>query len=336
MARILNRPLCQSRCRSALLFGALWLLSFGAPAQNLVPDDNVPPGWAYPVDPPNLKSPPDDGTLRRVPDSEACFTLSQVRDSFLAPDWHPRDHPPMPEVVAHGRKPDVLACGFCHRAEGTGGPENTSLAGQPVPYLLQQMADFKSGARKTSVPQRGPPQAMIAVAKAASAQEAEAAAVYFSSLRPKPIIRVIETNEVPQTEVHGWHLADLHNGQTEPIGQRIIEVPENLEQFISRDSRSRFIAYVPRGSIEKGKSLATTGAAGRTFPCVICHGADLRGLGPVPGIAGRSPSYIVRQLYDFKHGARAGIGSALMKPTVEKLVLEDMLALAAYSASLPP
>jgi len=54
------------------------------------------------------------------------------------------------------------------------------------------------------------------------------------------------------------------------------------------------------------------------------------------GIAGRSPSYIVRQLYDFKLGARAGIGSALMKPTVERLTMEDMVSLAAYVASLTP
>ena len=177
---------------------------------------------------------------------------------------------------------------------------------------------------------------MIALAKAASTADSEAAAAYFSTLKLKSIIQVIETNTVPKTSAHGGHLVDLKNGETEPIGQRIIEVPQNLEQFISRDSRSRFIAYVPIGSIEKGKALATTGGQGRTVQCAICHGPGLKGLGPIPGLAGRSPSYLVRQLYDFKHGARAGIGSALMKPTVEKLVLEDMIALAAYAASQPP
>jgi cytochrome c553 len=242
----------------------------------------------------------------------------------------------MPEVVVHGKKPDVLACGYCHRAEGTGGPENTSLAGLPAVYILQQMADFKSGARKTSVPERGPPKAMIALAKATSVQDAEAAAAYFSSLKLGAIIQVIETNTVPKTQVHGWHLADLKTGEHEPVGERIIEVPANLEQFISRDSRSRFIAYVPEGSVQSGKVLAGTGGEGRTVQCSICHGPELKGLGPIPGIAGRSPSYLVRQLYDFKHGARAGIGSALMRPTVDKLRLGDMIALAAYAASLPP
>jgi cytochrome c553 len=92
----------------------------------------------------------------------------------------------------------------------------------------------------------------------------------------------------------------------------------------------------PPGSIKTGQELASSGGGGKTLPCGTCHGLDLKGLGPIPGIAGRSPSYIVRQLYDFKHGARAGIGSALMKVSVEKLALEDMLALAAYAASLAP
>ena len=70
--------------------------------------------------------------------------------------------------------------------------------------------------------------------------------------------------------------------------------------------------------------------------CSSCHGPDLKGVGTIPGIAGRSPDYVVRQLYDFQSGARAGVNSALMKPVVEKLSLDDMIALAGYAASLTP
>jgi cytochrome c553 len=296
----------------------------------------IPPPWAYAVNPPGSKSPADDGSLRHVPGSTAAFTLTQVRNSFLSPDWHPDDHPPLPEVVAHGRKPNVLACGYCHRAEGTGGPENASLAGLPAPYIIQQIADFKSGVRVSSVTGRAPVTNMIATAKAATAPEIEAAAAYFSSLKAKAIIRIIETNTVPKHRILGWHMLPIDSGEKEPIGQRILESPENLEQFVSRDSRVHFIAYVPEGSIEKGRTLASTGGGGRTVQCAICHGPDLRGLGPIPPIAGRSPTYIIRQLYDFKDGARAGLSSPLMKPTVEHLTIEDMIALAAYAASLPP
>jgi cytochrome c553 len=287
------------------------------------------------VNPPGLKPPPDDGIPRRVPGSTATFTVTQIRDRFFAPAWHPGDHPPMPEVVASGRKPDVFACGFCHRADGPGGPENSGLAGLPAAYIVQQMADYKSGARTTAVPKRNV-ELMISLSKAATDAEVQAAAAYFAALKPKSIIRVVESESAPKTFVTSWHLVPVKPGEAEPIGQRIIEVPENPEQFASRDSRSRFIAYVPVGSIEKGRALAASGGGGKTIACRACHGADLKGSGPIPGIAGRSPSYAVRQLYDFKHGARTGNGAALMMPAVEKLAVEDMIALAAYLGSLAP
>jgi cytochrome c553 len=270
-----------------------------------------------------------------VPDSDAAFTLTQIRDLHFAPDWHPEDHPPLPDIVARGRKPDVLACGSCHRADGSGGPENAKLAGLPAVYIVQQMADFKSGARTTSVPERVPPQFMIATAKAIDDQEIAAAAAYFSALQPRAAIRVVEAESVPKTKVTGWHLAVAAEHETEPLGQRIVEVPENLEYFALRDGRARFVAYVPPGSMQRGQALVDSGR-GKLVACGVCHGPDLKGLGPIPGIAGRSPSYVVRQLYDFKTGARAGPWSALMAPVVQELSVDDMIALAAYAASLSP
>jgi cytochrome c553 len=278
----------------------------------------------------------DDGRLRHVPDSTRAWKLPQLQDSFFAPDWHPADHPPMPEVVAHGRKPDVSACGYCHRADGPGGPENSSVAGLPAPYIVQQVADFKSGARKSSVPERLPVAHMISVSKAATDAEVASAAAYFSALHPRKTITVIETRLVPKTYVAGWFLATKNGAGKEPIGDRIIEVPRSLEQFESRDARSQFIAYVPIGSIAKGKLIAATGANGKTIACGTCHGPDLRGVGLIPGIAGRSPSYIVRQLYDIQHGQRAGPNVAPMAGVSANLTEDDLVSLAAYTASLNP
>jgi len=198
------------------------------------------------------------------------------------------------------------------------------------------MKDFKSGARKSAVPNRGPIIAFTAVFKNMSDSEIEAAAAYYAALPAQSNVKVEEVTVVPKTFVPAWHLAFDPSAEKEPIGQRIIEAPEVLEQFASRDSRARIIAYVPMGSIKRGEQLAASGDNGRTIQCVLCHGPGLRGVGPIPGIAGRSASYIVRQLYDFKHGMRTGTMSALMKPTVEKLDVDDMIALAAYSASLAP
>ena len=121
----------------------------------------------------------------------------------------------------------------------------------------------------------------------------------------------------------------------EPIGQRIVETPENLERTELRDDHSGFIAYVPVGSIKKGQALAT-GAASKTLRCATCHGRDLRGHGKVPALAGRSPSYIVRQLYDIQNGTHSGAAVHVMKTVVAKLTIDDLVAIAAYTASLNP
>jgi cytochrome c553 len=304
-------------------------------ASALVAAAEPPPPWAFAVNPPGVQPAPDDGTAKHVPDSAAAFTLKEIKDLYNVPDWHPDNHPPMPDVVAHGPRPGVFACGFCHLPNGLGRPENSSLAGLPAAYIAQQVADFKSGARKSSEPASLPVNLMIALAKGATASEVQAAAEYFSTLKPKPWIRVVESDTVPKTHVAGWMLVASEPAATEPIGQRIIEMPENLERTELRDSASGFIAYVPVGSIEKGKQLATTGG-GKTTQCSICHGVDLKGLGPVPALAGRSPSYIVRQLYDMQHGARNGQWTELMKGVVAHLTEEDLVALAAYTASMAP
>jgi cytochrome c553 len=317
---------------SALLLVVLSILSVNASAA----DADTPPPWAYAANPPGLTPPPDDGVARRVPGSGATFTLTQIRDLFSPPDWHPNDHPPMPKIVGQGRNPAVFACGYCHLPNGLGRPENASLAGLPAAYIVQQMVDFKSGARASSKPELVPQAFMLKVAATVDDAEVKAAAEYFSSLKLQPWIKVIEADTVPKTQVLGWMLVEAKERGREPIGQRIIEMPQDLERTELRDASSGFIAYVPIGSIDQGRALVTTGGAGKSVACTICHGSDLRGLGPIPALAGRSPSYIVRQLYDIQRGTRKGAWASLMKAAVEQLTLEDMVAVAAYAASREP
>lgn len=299
-------------------------------------DNAGPPPWAFAVTPPGDQPTPDDGSVQRVPDSSKTFTRSQTRDGFNVPDWHPNGHPEMPLVVEHGKKPSVRACGYCHLPNGLGRPENASLASLPISYIDQQIEDFRSGARKSSNPDLGPPAGMIAIAKALDDADLKIAAQYFSALKMKPWIRVVETKTVPKTKVSGFMLVVVEGGGKEPIGDRLIETPENLDRTELRDAASSFIAYVPVGSVKKGESLVTTGGAGKTIRCAICHGPELRGLGPVPSIAGRSPSYIVRQLFDIQHGSRHGQWSELMKGPVAQLSEDDMVSIAAYLASREP
>ena len=340
----MNSSFFRRRSRlSALVVSALCVLLAAAGAQNhagKIKPQSPPPYWAYCVDPPASPSASDtkpaDNTPQHVPNSTASFTLAQIADLFTPPDWHPDGHPPMPDIVGHGRKPDVYACGYCHLPNALGRPENSSLAGLPVDYLIQQMADFKSGRRKSSEPAHLPAATMIANETKANDQEIRAAATYFSALKPKPWIRVLESSTVPTTHVAGWMLVVSQPVTMEPIAQRIIETPENLERTELRDDTSGFIAYVPPGSIKKGRTLVTTGGAGKTVPCATCHGMGLRGSGDVPSLAGRSPSYIVRQLYDMQSGARAGAATQAMMAPIANLTLDDMISIAAYTASLHP
>ena len=242
----------------------------------------------------------------------------------------------MPEIVANGRKSDVSLADRVIAFEGTGGPENANLAGLPVSYFVQQLADFKTGARKMSALERPSIQLMMASAKGMTDAEVLAAAEYFAALKPKRIIKVVESETIPKTGPSRLFYVKSPKGGTEPLGQRIVEMPDDVDQFELRNSPATFTAYVPAGSVAKGETLAKTGGSGTTITCSICHGRELKGVGPIPPIAGRSPTYIVRQLYEFQHSGRTESASALMKQTVEKLSQDDMIALAAYVGSLEP
>src|SRR5688572_3363407 len=279
-----------------------------------------------------------DTTQHKAPGSTLSFTAAQIRDTYGPADWFPGDHPTMPEIVARGsRERQILACSLCHYPNGKGRPENSAVAGLPESYFVQTMLDFKNDMRKSADNRKANTNRMIAFAKAMTDDEIKATAAYFSAMKWTPWVRVVETDMVPKTRIAAGLFLPLEGAEagTEPIGQRIIEVPENPEQTENlRNPRSPFIAYVPPGSVKKGETLATTGG-GKTTQCAVCHGTSLEGLGPVPGLAGRSPSYIVRQLHDMQTGARKGPWSDLMKPVVAKLTAEDMLNIAAYTAKLP-
>jgi cytochrome c553 len=174
---------------------------------------------------------------------------------------------------------------------------------------------------------------MLPIAKAASDDEVREAARYFAAL-PRPAwTKVVETDTVPKTELRtgGMRFA-LESGGTEPIGNRIIELPQAPERAELRDSRMGFVADVPVGSVKRGEALVKGGE----LPCISCHGPELKGFGDAPHLAGRSPMYLFRQLNDIKVSTRAGANAELMQPVVAKLSQDDMLVISAYLASLSP
>jgi cytochrome c553 len=317
-----QNPKKVGRMRSSRWVSFAWILSLSAAGFAA-----ERPDWAFPVA--DKVQPPisEDDRPKTLPGSAKSYTQKQIEDLKDPPDWFPDLHGPMPPVVAQGST--TFACGSCHLPTGTGHDESAYLAGLPVAYFVRQMADFKSGARKGFGK-------MPVIAHALSDEEVQSAASYFASLQARPWVRVVETDTVPRTYVNESNMRlVLANAGTEPIGNRIVELPENQEATIARDPRSGFVAYVPPGSIAKGEALVTTGG-GETTACIVCHGRNLTGVGATPAIAGRHTGYTVRQLYFFQDGSRSGPAEGLMHNVVLRLTANDMLAIAAYLASLQP
>src|ERR1019366_3982400 len=270
---------------------------------------SVPPPWAYgfltpagtpaPAAAPAAAPPPPDGSLKSLPGAEKQYTRQQIGNQYGPADWFPGDHPAMPPIVANGRQASMIAaCSLCHYPNGKGRQENAGVSGLSVSYFIQTMHDFRDGNRASADPRKANTNRMIGFAKNMTDDEIKAAAEYFGAIKWTPwMTKVVESNMIPKTRPNNGMFLALEGNEKEPIGQRLIETPVDAEATeILRNDHSGFIVYAPPGSLKKGEALVKTGA-GRTTACGLCHGEDLRGLGPVPGLAGRSPSYIGRQLY---------------------------------------
>ena len=305
-----------------LILAATCLSASAALAQQPASDRS----WAFPLKPDRAF--PEDAAPKSLPGSAKTYTQAQVDDLLNPPDWYPDQHPAAPPIMVNGHGA-ALACGACHLMSGLGHPESSDLTGLTVDYIVQQMADFKSGARKE-------PTRMNAIAKEVTEEEARQAAEWFAKLPRRSFTQVLEADTVPKTFLGPGRMRFVEaDGSTEPIGNRIITVPQDQERARLRDPYSGFIAYVPVGSLARGRQLVETGV-GVTIPCGQCHGVAMQGRDKAPRLAGMHPIYTVRQLYGYKNGSRNGADAAQMKSVVQRLTEDDILALAAYLAALAP
>ena len=305
----------------AVAVAALFVLAAAAPARL----DPTVAAWVFPG---GQRPPPpggwDTGAAVALAGSAARYSEAQLHDLQHAVDWFPATHPRMPGVVASGRPPAVKACAFCHQPGGQGRPENASLAGLDAAYIEQQVAAFANGSRGAAVDGWRPHATMAETAAAATPSDIHAAAVYFHGLRYRSHVRVVEIATVPALHAEAFVLA-TGPGPRKPIGQRIVETPVDFASFERRDPRTAYIAFVPPGSIARGRAVAAR------VGCAACHGAGMKLWG-----AGRSPSYIVRQLLAFRSGARHDPESGPMRTAAAGLTTRDMIAVAAYWATLTP
>jgi cytochrome c553 len=298
------------------------------------------PKWAFPSRASEVPSSvrPGDTTLRTLAHSSRSFTSRQLGDRLNPPDWHPESHPAAPDVVIHARPEMKYACGLCHLPDGQGRSENATIAGLPDAYIREQMADMRSG-------ERGPAMdfaasaLMKAVAIAATDSEIAESARYFSRIHPRKQYTVKERVNAPLTYQAGGLYALRAGNDSEPVGNRIVEVSDNIEHHEMRDPRETFTVYVRPGTLARGRKLAITARQESPTRCATCHGADLRGgTGATAGppIAGKSPLYLLRQLAGFRTKSRNGGASAPMQVVTSLLSLDDMMSAAAYAGSRAP
>ena len=310
--------------------------ALGAQSAPVSPRAGVP-AWLFPLAPgkPGAAR-PDSIVPLRLAGSSRTFTRAQIADLFTEIDWYPSSHPAMPAVVGVGRRPQVFACGYCHLPAGGGRPENSSLAGLPADYIARQVLEFKTGVRRNAKAAPHPPwDNMRRAAMNATDDEIARAAAYFSALTLPRRVRVIEADRVPRTHSVGSLRAVSPGRRDEPLAGRIIEVAADHERHERRDERVGYIAWVPKGSIARGRTLADDGVGGAA-ECESCHGPSLRGGGLGPPLAGQYPGYLMRQLVAFRSGARSGPMSASMRDMTADLSNDDMVALSAYIGSLSP
>lgn len=300
----------------------------------------VIPTWAFPVQG-SAVLPPATGTdtaaRATLPTSKVSFSVGRTRDRYDVADWNPETHATPPAFVMHGRKPVVMACGFCHLADGRGRPENAMLAGLPAPYIIEQVKDLRSRARHSAATWPfAPGLTMQQIADSVTDAELAVVANYFSHVRARRASKVVEADSVPKTiPLNG--LSMLAPGtEREALAGRLIELPLELRRHELHDPMAQYVAYVPRGSLARGRALAEGDPKHGVKGCESCHGPALRGVGQVPPLAGRSPSYLLRQLVAFHTGARATAATAPMNEVAARLSLDDMVSAAAYAGSRKP
>jgi cytochrome c553 len=297
------------------------------------------PEWAY--TPPQPGAPPapsalpaDDTVTISIPGTTRTFTRGELRATKETMDWYPEDRRGTPPDIVRFGKAGARQCTLCHTPDGSGRPENAPISAYHPAYFIQQMQDYREGLRKSADPRKANTNTMIAIAKATTPEEDRAAAEYFA-LQPYPRrMKVVESKTAPKVRLQGgmyMAIPTAEGGSMVPIrADQIVEVPDSNLGAEVRDTRMGYTAYVPPGTLTRGKQVAAK------FQCATCHGANLEGLGPIPALAGRSPSFTMRQLYDMKQGARRGPWAEVMKPVVSGMSVQDMMNVSAYAASVAP
>ena len=133
----------------------------------------------------------------------------------------------------------------------------------PPEYIIRQMTYFKSGARSEET-RMGP------IARASSDEDVREAAAYFAAITPAPFVKVIEAATPPKTYVSAdaRHRRIHPDGGTEPIGRRIVQIPEDPMRTAIRMPYARSRSSL-RTAIAARNSTAARSARRASSSCSV-------------------------------------------------------------------
>jgi cytochrome c553 len=292
--------------------------------------------WAYPSGAETAFGKPVGPGPFHMPGSPLTLTQAQIEQADGPIDWYPDDHPPAPAIVRGPASSKTTPCAECHGFNGAGFPASADLAGLPAAYIVEQVKAFRSGDRRSAKPNQANTAEMIKAAQTVTPDELDEAAAYFARLPRKPWLRVVETTTAPRTipDRYGW-LNPAPGGGTEPVGDRIVELSDDMQRGFLGDDHVTLTDYAPPGAVARGRVIVATGGGAGT-PCVTCHGPELRGTAITPPLTGRPAGYVARTLWDIRVGARRGPTVAPMQQTAKALSPSEIRDVAAYLASIRP
>jgi cytochrome c553 len=272
--------------------------------------------WAYPVEPPP-----------GAPNADAAPPGKKVNQYLLFGSY--TGLPAIPKAVTTGKP---LPCMQCHLANGGSHPESAAISGLSANYIIEQVHAFRDGQRADVRTGR-----MVQVAKTISEADLKAAAEYFAAIGPdrQKWLKTIVGNEAPKGPAPfggGGFRYHAPEGGMEPLPVgRVVETAEDDDLVRARDQiDGGFVQYVNAEDLALGEKIAADGK------CGTCHGAEFKGKGDVPRLAGQHSVYLIRQLKDMQTGARTDKKVAVMKSIIDKLSDREMVAVSAYLASKSP
>ena len=299
------------------------------------------PEWLFPIDPKSLEDESQAREARRrgaARDSRqqgevhAGAHQRSVQRTRLAAERshsHARDRGARPQACGHGLR-------LLPHTDRPGTP-GKFRAGRTARGVLQgATARLRSGKRKPTGPEAYlPSQNMLKIARAMTDAEIDASAKYFAQQK----LRAARVRD--REPAHTARRARGVDLRGSPRHRRSRRPAARSHQRTRATRTPRRSPGIHRPMCRPAASTAASASSSRAMaarrqPCATCHLANLKGTDKIPPIAGRSPTYLLRQMLAFRNGRRTGEAAQQMKPVVEKLTLNEMIDVVAYLGSLVP